>query len=219
MSTARVDDSATRTWTGGSARKHDAILAAADTVFLRNGYLAANLDEVAEIAAVSKRTVYKHFTDKDTLFTEVLMAAIGPMDGVIRDALGTLGKTGDLDTDLRALARTLIAVVVTPAVMQLRRIVITEAARFPAVAAAWLEQGPGRNIATLAEYVRDLTDRGELTCGDPRVAAEHFNWLVLGGPTNRCMFDPTASYTRDELHRMADQAVEVFLAAYRGTSG
>lgn len=202
------------TWTGSSAHKHVAVLEAAHTVFLRSGYLAASLDEVAEIAAVSKRTIYKHFTDKDTLFREVLLTAIGPMDSIVRDAL-TQANTGDLPSDLRATARALISVVIAPDVMQLRRIVIAESTRFPAVAAAWREQGPGRNVRTLAEHFTALTAQGELRCDDPVLAAQHFNWLVLGIPVNTCMFDPEATYTPAELHHLADEAVRVFLAAYR----
>jgi TetR/AcrR family transcriptional regulator, mexJK operon transcriptional repressor len=40
--------------TGNSARKHRAILDAALKVFLRSGYLGANMDEIAALSEVSK---------------------------------------------------------------------------------------------------------------------------------------------------------------------
>ena len=51
---------------GRSARKRRAILEAATTRFLRNGYRGTSMDEIAARAAVSKQTVYKHFADKET---------------------------------------------------------------------------------------------------------------------------------------------------------
>ena len=47
-----------------SARKRRAILDAAATTFLSNGYLGTSMDEIAALAHVSKQTVYKHFADK-----------------------------------------------------------------------------------------------------------------------------------------------------------
>ena len=43
--------------------KRAAILEAATTTFLRNGYRGTSMDEVAAVARVSKQTVYKHFAD------------------------------------------------------------------------------------------------------------------------------------------------------------
>jgi AcrR family transcriptional regulator len=48
-----------------SARKHRAILDAALKVFLRSGYLGANMDEIAALSEVSKQTIYKHCSSKE----------------------------------------------------------------------------------------------------------------------------------------------------------
>jgi TetR/AcrR family transcriptional regulator, mexJK operon transcriptional repressor len=57
-----------------SVRKHQAILEAAEQVFLRDGYLGANMDELAALSQVSKQTVYKHFGSKEALFIELVSA-------------------------------------------------------------------------------------------------------------------------------------------------
>lgn len=206
------------TWVGSSAAKHRAILDAASAVFRRRGYLSANLDEVAQLAAVSKRTVYKHFSDKDTLFTEVMLRAIVPMQQQVRDVLDNPSATGHVEADLRTVARALVAVVVTPEVMQLRRIVIAEAERFPVLATAWLNEGPVRNVTTLAAHFTELTARGVLRCDDPVLAAQHFNWLVLAVPINTAMFTGDVTHTAAELAHLADEGVRVFLAAYGATA-
>jgi TetR/AcrR family transcriptional regulator, mexJK operon transcriptional repressor len=202
------------TWVGSSARKHEAILAAASTVFRRSGYLGANLDEVAQLASVSKRTVYKHFIDKDALFTEVMLAVMRPRQQQVRAVLDDPAATGDVEVDLRTLARELIKAVVTPEAIQLRRIIIGESERFPAIAAAFLREGPERNVRVLAERFTELTARGELHCDDPVLAAQHLNWLVLAIPINAAMFTGVVAESAAELEHLADEAVRVFLAAY-----
>lgn len=48
------------------------ILSAARPVFLRDGFLDANLNEVAQAAGVGKGTLYRHFENKGDLYIAVL---------------------------------------------------------------------------------------------------------------------------------------------------
>ena len=59
-----------------STRKRKAIVEAATTTFLENGYLGTSMDEIAALAGVSKQTVYKHFADKEGLFSEVVTSTV-----------------------------------------------------------------------------------------------------------------------------------------------
>ena len=56
-------------------RKRAAIVAAARQAFLENGYAEAAMDRIAESAAVSVKTIYRHFENKDELFSAVMQAA------------------------------------------------------------------------------------------------------------------------------------------------
>ena len=53
-------------------RKSDIVLLAAESVFLRLGFAATSMDEIADEAGVSKRTVYSNFGSKEQLFAEVI---------------------------------------------------------------------------------------------------------------------------------------------------
>jgi hypothetical protein len=105
--------------------------------------------------------------------------------------------------------------VMQPRILQLRRLVIGEAGRFPELGRTFYEQGPGRTIAALATLFERLADRGVLRSGDARLAAAHFNWLVMSIPLNRAMLlgedEPPAAA---ELDDYADAGVRAFLAAY-----
>jgi AcrR family transcriptional regulator len=48
------------------------ILDSAKDVFFRDGFMAANLDEVAERAGVAKGTLYRYFDNKADLYVGVL---------------------------------------------------------------------------------------------------------------------------------------------------
>ncbi len=198
-----------------SIRKRRAIVEAATDVFLRNGYRGTSMDEIAARAAVSKQTVYKHFADKESLFSAIVKAAVDTAgDPVLGDATA-LADSDDLATDLRALARRQLEQVVQQQLMRLRRLVIGEANRFPELGRAFYERGAGRSTAALATAFERLTARGLLKGHDPELAAAHFNWLVMSAPVNRAMLlgddgIPNAA----ELDRYADGGVRAFLAAY-----
>jgi AcrR family transcriptional regulator len=60
-----------------SARREamrDRIAEAAYRLFRRRGFLRAGVDEIAEAAGVTKRTLYAHFGSKDRLLAEVMTA-------------------------------------------------------------------------------------------------------------------------------------------------
>src|SRR5713226_6384745 len=57
-----------------SAPTRQAILDAAYGLFRRKGFVRVSMDEIAASAAVTKRTLYYHFTSKDLLLAEVLEA-------------------------------------------------------------------------------------------------------------------------------------------------
>jgi TetR/AcrR family transcriptional regulator, mexJK operon transcriptional repressor len=198
-----------------SSRKRAAILEAATTVFLRKGYLGTSMDEIAALAAVSKQTVYKHFADKESLFSEIVTSTVDQASDPVHDEVLELKDSGDVEADLRDLARRQLAIVMQPRVLQLRRLVIGEAGRFPELGRTFYERGPERTIAALTTAFERLAERGVLQLEDARLAAAHFNWLVMSIPLNQAMLRGTDKpATRAELDRYADAGTRAFLAAY-----
>ncbi|AIL08763.1 TetR/AcrR family transcriptional regulator [Stenotrophomonas maltophilia] len=54
--------------------KRAAILEAAKVLFIEQGYTGVSMDAIAAQAGVSKLTVYSHFGDKETLFSEAVQS-------------------------------------------------------------------------------------------------------------------------------------------------
>ena len=203
--------------TGRSERRRQAIIQAATEVFVRHGYLGATTDEVAARASVSKQTLYKDFADKQHLFAEIILdTTVQLVDGLSDAAASTLDDAQDVRKALRDLADGFLRGLLQPDVLRLRRLVIAEADRFPEVGRAWFDRGFDRSLVILGEAMRRLADRGLLhNLSDPTLAAYQFAGLVMYQPMNQVMFAGTdALPPADRLDRIADAAVEMFLATY-----
>jgi TetR/AcrR family transcriptional regulator, mexJK operon transcriptional repressor len=217
-STGLTDDDQRR-----SARKRRAIVEAATTAFLERGYRGTSMDAVAAAAGVSKQTVYQHFGDKQRLFRELVAATVqaasDPVHDEARRMAGPATAGGHLDKDLRDLARRLLALVLQPQMLRLRRLVIAESRQFPDIGRHFYDLGPGRTITALADTFAELTRQGRLAAPDAALAANQFNWLIMAAPLNRAMLlgEDTAPTTR-QVNAWADSGVRTFLAAYRPAS-
>lgn len=201
--------------TARSLRKREAILRAAADLFLDKGYLGTSVDDIAAAAAVSKQTVYKHFGDKERLFTEIVIETTHRFGQPFFDEVETSRDAESVEPSLLGLARTLTATVMEPRVLRLRRLVVAEARRFPSLGRQYFEEGPGRGIVALASLFAGYAERGLLRLDDPGRAASHFTWLVVSTPINRVMLcGEGAAPSPDELEQMAREAVGIFLAAF-----
>jgi TetR/AcrR family transcriptional regulator, mexJK operon transcriptional repressor len=203
--------------TGRSERRRQAIIQAAAEVFLQHGYLGATTDEVAARASVSKQTLYKYFADKQHLFAETILdTTVQVVDGLSSAVASTLQDAQDVRQALRDVANGWVRGLLQPEVLRLRRLVIAEADRFPEVGRAWFDRGFDRALVILGEALRGLADRGLLhNLSDPTLAAYQFAGLVMYQPMNQVMFAGTdALPPTDKLNRIADSAVDMFLATY-----
>ncbi|HEV3069033.1 MAG TPA: TetR/AcrR family transcriptional regulator [Streptosporangiaceae bacterium] len=200
---------------GRSARKRQAIIEAATTLFLEQGYQGTSMDDIAAMAAVSKQTVYKNFADKQQLFSDIVLGAAARADEFIAALPRMLADTDDLEAGLKALARRYLATVMQPRLLQMRRLIVAESGRFPDLARAYYERVPEHVMTALAVQFGELAGRGLLRIDDPAVAAGHYAFLVLGLALDRAMFlGPGHGMSAAELDRQADEAARAFLAAY-----
>ena len=198
-----------------TAEKRAAVLEAAAKVFLSGGYLGASMDEIADLAGVSKQTVYTYFSNKEALFAAMASALSNEASDRVQNSVAEFGEDDDLEGYLVGYAVRQLEVVLTPRILQLRRLVIGEVGRFPELGAALYSGGPGRAIASLAATFERLADRGALSVHDPLLAATQFNWLIMSAPLNRAMLlGDGAIPSSKELREHAREGVRMFLAAY-----
>ncbi|HEY4075531.1 MAG TPA: TetR/AcrR family transcriptional regulator [Rhizomicrobium sp.] len=199
---------------GRTEQKRRAILKEAETLFLERRFDGVSMEEVAARAEVSKQTIYKQFESKAALFIAVVEVMTNQGSDRVQAAMRDPGNKAEVSSALMGHGERLLNIALTPKLLQLRRLVISETDRFPALGRALYEGGPGRAIAGLAAALRRWADRGLLTFDDPMVAATQFNWLVMGDPVNRAMFFGAVHLSPKEQKRHLTQSVRVFLAAY-----
>ncbi|MBT2554365.1 TetR/AcrR family transcriptional regulator [Arthrobacter sp. ISL-5] len=78
------------------------LLAAAQEVFVANGYHGAAMDEIAETAHVSKPVLYQHFPSKRELYLALLDSHLGTLTDLM---MGALNSTTDNKERVQAVMR------------------------------------------------------------------------------------------------------------------
>jgi TetR/AcrR family transcriptional regulator, mexJK operon transcriptional repressor len=194
--------------------KREAILDAAWRVFLRYGYGAATMDEVAATAGVSKRTVYDHFMSKEGLFGAIIRRRRDEMlQGLATEEL----DERDPQAALTRFAARHLGMVMSKPVLELYRVVLAEAPRLPDPARIMFEAGLDRVAERLAAYLAGLMKRGTLRAGDPKRCAEAFVGLLAGYPTTQALLGVRARGAARQLSIQVALAVRIFLEGCRAT--
>lgn len=204
----------------GAASTQKKILMAAERTFLRLGFAGTSMDVIAQDAVVSKQTVYAHFKSKEALFIAVVSLMTDTASHAIGEDADDIFGDQPAAEYLLAVANAQLAAVITPRLMQLRRLIIGEVERFPALGQLLHANGPARSIARISQVLAHFVMAGELVIDDVDQAASHFNWLVMGAPLNAAMLLGDAGMAGGaELRAHAAGAVQVFLRAYAAAPG
>ena len=184
------------------------MLRAAAEVFFEQGYVATSIDSIIERAGGSKRNIYSEFGNKEGLFAAIVRENSD-------SALSTL-DAGDIEgLDLRAtltlFGRHLMEVYMSPPVVGIYRIAVTEANRFPDLVKAFYEQGPGRTTARLAEVLELASKRGQIRAGNCERMAEHFVGMIRDNLHLQVVLGLRPAPSQEEVQKAVGSAVEVFL--------
>lgn len=201
-------------------RTRTAVVDAARVLFLRNGYANTTVEDIAELAGLTKRTVYNNYADKEALFTQIVVDTIAYAEEFARalhDELAAGLTAGNLRPTLDDLGQRLALGIIRPEVIALRRLLIGEAHTFPSLAREYFDRAPGQVIDALASRFDDLAKAGLLRVTDAHRAAAQFAYLVAGEPLDRAVLVGTIP-PKDEVVACARDGVETFIARYGSRS-
>jgi TetR/AcrR family transcriptional regulator, mexJK operon transcriptional repressor len=130
-------------------RKRAAILEGAKTVFLRDGFGAATMDDVAASAGVGKQTVYRHFGSKEALFLGLVQSMCA---SAITATVPAHPTNRPIKDELRALGQLLAKSLIAPDSLALYRAIVAEAGRLPVLGAIFYQHGP-QSARTMAARI------------------------------------------------------------------
>ena len=153
------------------------MLEIARAAFLREGYAAASMSEIAAKVGGSKATLYSYFSSKKDLFAAVI-------EEEVRQKLAPLFEMdetqGDVRTVLERFARRFLDMLLAEDTIAFYRLVVAELARFHGSRTGRLPDRRSARTDRLAGYFVAAMARGELMRADASVAAAQFLDLCTG---------------------------------------
>ncbi|WP_083896905.1 TetR/AcrR family transcriptional regulator [Azospirillum sp. B506] len=196
----------------GMARRQ-AILTAAQRLFIEKGFEKTTLSDIIAVAGGSRATLYEHFGDKEGLFRAIMEED----NTLILSGLATIQGDDQMtpEAGLTAFALHLVKALLNEEATATIRILIAEGDRVPDIAEAFFRIGPENAIRRLADYLQQLSDSGALRIDDPAAAAQAFLGMVTGNLVIRRLILPQSTPVIPDLDRYVRQAVRLFLNGAR----
>ncbi|WP_313025246.1 TetR/AcrR family transcriptional regulator [Pseudomonas lopnurensis] len=191
--------------------KREAILAAAQVLFLGNGYEGSSMDAIAAEAGVSKLTLYSHFKDKDALFCAAVKATC---ETRLPRRLFQLEDDCKIDEVLLTVGRAFHELVNSPESIGLHRVMVAMATQNQALVRMFFEAGPQQLLFDLQQLFAQAGARGLLDIAEPLRAAEHFCSLIKGVQHFRLLIGYAEPLQAEAAERHVQDAVHLFLRAY-----
>lgn len=195
-----------------SPEKQAQILAGAASVFAADGYEGASMARIAAVAGVSKGTLYNYFDSKAALFT----AHVGhACDHYLAHIFDSADHDGDPAEVLLGIGKRMVQMMLSGVGLAIYRVVIAEAAKFPALARGFFEAGPARAIGFMADWLAEETRRGQLSVPDPAFAAEQFFNLCQTRLVLRRKLEMLPDPPEQDIDEIVLAAIAMFLCTYR----
>ncbi|PVE22625.1 TetR/AcrR family transcriptional regulator [Microvirga sp. KLBC 81] len=193
---------------GRPSSRREALLQAAAEVFFEQGYAATSIDAIIERAGGSKRNIYSEFGSKEGLFSAIVTSSADMALSSL--AIEEIEGRGLRET-LTAFGQHLMDIYMSPTVIGVYRIAVTEANRFPDLVKSFYEQGPGRAAAQLADVLELAKERGEIRTDDCQRAAGHFVGMIRDNLHLQVILGLRPPPSDKEVRKAVASAVEIFL--------
>jgi len=191
--------------------KREAILTAAQVLFLSNGYEGSSMDAIAAEAGVSKLTLYSHFKDKEALFSEAVKITC---ETRLPRKLFSLEDDSSIRQVLLEIGRAFQALVNSPESIGLHRVMVAMATQNPALSRMFFDVGPQRLLLDLEQLFAQANQRGLLCANEPMRAAEHFCSLIKGATHFRLLIGYSDPPDTGEANNHVQDCIDVFIRAY-----
>ncbi len=192
-------------------RKFDQVLQGARTVFLRDGFEGASVDDIAREAGVSKATLYSYFPDKRLLFMEVAKTECARQ---AEEAVQTINMNAPAAEVMATIGHHILRISLSDFGRQMYRISVAESDRFPELGRQFYASGPQLIRERVGYYLRHAVAQGQFRIEDFDMAADQFAALCKSDLHNRMVCGLHDGYSDADMSRSVKAAVAMFMAMY-----
>jgi TetR/AcrR family transcriptional repressor of mexJK operon len=198
-----------------SEAKRLAIMDAAENAFMEHGYEKTSMDLIAQLADVSKLTIYSHFADKDALFKAIITRKCQQHNNP--DSFSELHQL-PIKTALEIIGHNFVNLILSKEAICMHRLVESESLRHPKIAQLFYEAGPKHVKSEFINLLKDWTKAKILKIADYELAADQFFSLLKGEAHMKLILNlpinfPNSTSVREPLKHIAG-AVNMFLKTY-----
>ncbi|MFZ3032650.1 MAG: TetR/AcrR family transcriptional regulator [Parvibaculum sp.] len=190
--------------------KRTAILDAAQTLFLKTGYSATGMTEIAALADVSTATLYKYFRSKDILFSEIIERATKDLDM----GLGKMTIDDDLVKAAYKTINRLLKSHLDNGLPQLMRIVIAEAYSSPELARDTFRRITEKWYGPSKKIMDKLVVAGVAKPHDTDLSARFLIGMIKEAFIWPYLFGIEADISREKRRATMREIVSIFLTRY-----
>lgn len=125
---------------------------AAECVLVETGYGAASMREIARESSMSKKTRYRLFPDKLSIFVALVLN----YDFSFLDSTPTIAETGDFHAELRKALLEFSQFVLSPRQIAMTRLVIAEARHSPELTQSFYENCLNRGVQIVSDRLKNM---------------------------------------------------------------
>ena len=191
--------------------KRDAILAAAKKLFVELGYAGTSMNRIAAEASVSKLTLYSHYSHKEDLFQQCVIAKC---QEYTPDSIYDPANRAPLRRRLLTIGIAFNQMLMSDEAIKFYRMMAAEALQPGKLGRLFYTAGPQRTLEQFEQLLSAAIRQGELRQDARGHAASHFFCLLQGEHHMRAMMGERRASTR-ELHAHVAEVVDLFLRAYK----
>lgn len=193
-----------------SEKKRQEIIDIATPHFLRHGYSATSISEIAAELGGSKATLYGYFPSKQKLFAAVIKQA---SDTYGDKAFRVIESKQPLPELLQNFGAEYLKFICAPSMIEVIRCLLAEAHKHDAGVDIYRERLQ-RNWLMVADLLEKAMRQGQLRKADPWQAAMHLKGLLDGGFKEQLLLGVVKQIPPRRIKPHVAAAVSVFLGYY-----
>jgi len=192
--------------------KRAKILQAAKSIFLKMGYHAANMNQIAKEAGVTKLTVYNHFQDKSNLF---MCAIEESCEESIRTKQFELTPDSHFEQALALMCHRALSIIYLPEALKLDCLLVELAAEQSPLTKQFFDASHTRMCNVWCDFFEQAVAFKFIQADEPIKQTELIISLMLGIRHQQVLLDLAPVPTASEIDQMIEYAIEIFLLKYQ----